>query len=121
MKQKEIIIREKLSHKVIELIKEYYAVNRKHEVEGFIHSEKDIISRYKGTQSYKKFLSANYDLVYTIEKCDLCFESFDTSIESREHLNNYLNATYKLCDKCKALQLAIQFGFGLGLDGDIAI
>ncbi|PQJ72775.1 MULTISPECIES: hypothetical protein [Polaribacter] len=121
MKQKQIVIKGKLNHKVIELIKEYYAVNRKHEIEGFIYSEKDLLSRHKNTQLHKKFLSANYQLVYTIDSCDLCFKSFDTSIESREHLSNYLNATYKLCNECKSFQLAIQFGLGIGLDGDIAI
>ena len=120
MKQKQIVIKEKLNHKVIELIKEHYAVKRKHEIEGFVYSEKDFLSRHKNTELHKKFLSANYQLVYTIDSCDLCFKSFDTSIESRENLNNFLNAKYKLCLECKLIQINIQQTLGIGLDGDIA-
>ncbi|RXG12821.1 hypothetical protein DSM02_3825 [Leeuwenhoekiella polynyae] len=120
MKQKEIVIDRETSPDAEELITALFAVKRVNGIEGFILSYDEFSNKYKGTYAFQEFLSSLYHLVYTIDKCDVCFKSFDVTIYDLEHFDDYANARYKLCDRCKFLHNGPFRELGMRLDGDIA-
>ena len=120
MKQKEIVISQELSPDAEKIIQEYFAVKTVNYIEGFIISEKDFLNKFQGTYAYKEIRSAKYCAVYTVDKCDICWKSYDVIINDRSHLDNYLQANYKLCSSCKVFHHGLGELFSVKLDGDIA-
>lgn len=120
MKQKGIIITDKLSLDAEQLIYEYFAVKRIGKIEGFIVSEEEFINRHQGTYAYQEMMQADYHAVYKVQSCDICFKSFKVNIISREHLNKYFRAKYKLCRGCQKFHFHLSHTMGMKLDGDVA-
>lgn len=120
MKQKEIVISKVLSSQEEELINDYFSIKRINEIEGFTLSFDDLYNRYQGTYAYQQMNSTNFHAIYTIDKCDVCFNPYHVIINDRPHLYKYLQATYKLCLSCNHFQNGLEEVFSMKLDGDIA-
>lgn len=120
MKQKRIVMNSKLSIDAEQLIEEYFAVKRVGNVEGFIVAEDDFNKRHCKTYPFRELKKADFHAVYEVEECLICLEPFEAFINDRQHLSNYLQATYKLCERCKMIDALVKHTTSIELDGDIA-
>jgi hypothetical protein len=120
MKQTDIVITGKLSLDAEELIREYFAVKRVKNIEGFLISDIAFIHRHYETYAYNEMINADFHAVYQIERCDKCFKPYKVNINDRAHLYRYIKSTYKLCLGCKGFHYSIEQLFPIKLDGDIA-
>lgn len=120
MKQKEIVITSKLSLDAEELIKEYFAVRRIKEIEGFLISDIAFLHHHSDTYAYNEMRNADFHAVYQIDKCDKCFKPYEVGINDRMHLYRYIKSTYKLCLACKSYDSSIGQLFTKKLNKDIA-
>ena len=105
MKQNEIVINGKISLDAEEIIHKYFTVDRigvgVNGIEGFVFSEDVFYKNYQGSYAFKELKLAQYYAVYTVNRCDICWESFNVIINDRAHLYRYLQADFKYCHNCK--------------------
>jgi len=120
MKQKEIVINGKISLDAEEMIYEYFAVERVNGIEGFIFPEDVFYRSYQGGYAFKELKLAQYYAVYTVSRCDICWESFNVIINDRAHLYRYLQADFKYCHNCKGFHYRMGELRALQVAGEVA-
>ena len=121
MKQKKIVINGNYTLEGEKLIGEYFETKNKNGIEGFVSSIEEFNARHKNTYALIELSNPDYHAIYSVDKCDICFKSYDAIIVNRNHLYQHLNATYRLCNTCKNLHENMISNLSIQLDGDIAI